>query len=160
MTKQCRRLLTNSRQIIPAVLIAQTRLAVLHWNLPAADEDLLHVSLHIEGIAVRNHYVCGLANIEGTKLIGDSPDLCRIDGQCLERFFIWQSIRNSISRRIGEIAIVFDAIRSKRNLHASLGEFAGKRIHAVIPLVGLWRIVDRTDNHRHLPRGDFIEDLL
>src|SRR5437763_15392059 len=73
------------------VLVAQLRLFADQGDFLAVDEDVLHIGLYVQGIAIRDYHVGTLANIERAKLFIQAPDLRGIERDCLERLIVRQT---------------------------------------------------------------------
>jgi hypothetical protein len=73
-----------------AVLIPELGLPRLHRNRVTLDINLLYIGAHIQRIAIGNHHIRGLAFVQRAQLIGNAPDLGRVEGDRLQRLVVRQ----------------------------------------------------------------------
>src|SRR5262252_4578179 len=85
------------------VLVSLLRLLADQGDLFSVDEDVFHVGLHIERIAVGHHDVGELACVERSQAVIDAPNRGGVDGQCLESFFVRQAEGHGVTGGVWEI---------------------------------------------------------
>src|SRR5580698_1250868 len=83
------------------IFVPQLCLPAGHRDRASLNEDLFHVGLDVQRIAVRHHDICGFADIERAELVGDSPDFRGIEGDCLERFVVGDAEGDGESSLVG-----------------------------------------------------------
>ena len=138
-------------------MIAQLCLLADQWNFLALNEDVLHIRLHVQRIAIGNNDVAHLAHIERTQVLVHAPYLRGVNGKGLERFVGWQSKANSVTCCVWQVARLMRIIRSKRYLHAALGQLRRNAVNRVIPLRLFWLFVNRANDHGQTGGGDLIQ---
>src|SRR5690242_8537037 len=113
------RVLSTRYWILLRVLVAQAGLPVGQRDFTSLNKHVLDVGLDVERIAIGDHHVRCLAHVQGAKAVANTPDLCRIQGDCFQSFVMRQSESDGEAGLIGKISHLMRVIRGERDLHAT-----------------------------------------
>src|SRR5579864_1219181 len=140
--------------------VAQFRLLANQRDLLAGDEDVPHVSLYIQRIAVGHHHVGRLAYVQRSQVFVHAEHLRGIESDGLQSLVRRQPKAHGVSGGVGQVAGVVRVVGRESDLHAAPGQFRWYAIDGVIALPLFRLLVDWPHDHRKPAGCNFVQHLV